>query len=100
MSAPEVLKPPGGTADADHNQTHDDILLPDPDAARIAAAAADKDFAGVRASAALHAGIEVYILSDVGGRVEYVARKWGWTKSFRDLGSLKTWLAQVTGGAV
>jgi len=98
MAAPEKATPRWHGADAE--ETTSTGILPDPDAARIAAAAADKEFAGVRAGAALHAGIEVYIISDTGGRVEYIARKWGWSKVFSDLASLKAWLTQVTGGAV
>ena len=53
----------------------------------------DKAVATIIAEAAL-AGFSVYIVE--GG---FVACKWGWSRTFSDLASLKQWLGRCTGGA-
>jgi hypothetical protein len=74
----------------------DTAILPDIDAVRSARDAIDKAFQTDRARAAMN-GVELYIVSDGTGGSEYLASRWGWTKTFADLEAVETWLDRIEG---
>lgn len=58
--------------------------------------AALKRIATARARAALR-GIVLHVLSDDGGRVEFVVTQGFWTRSFTELEFVETWLDRIEG---
>jgi hypothetical protein len=98
VTAPEKATPRWHGADSEEQTKTNAAILPESaEQWRVEVEQRDKKFAGLRASAALNHGIELYVIGDARGTA-YLAAKWGWTKTFTDLEAVETWLARVGGG--